>query len=373
MSTESKVHSRNTILAKQVNALPSTTPFKAPEAIEEELGRSFLLRLGANESNWGSSPLALRAAKDIAQKLFKYGDPESLELRTLISKKLYYSIDSILIGEGIDGLLALIIRAFIDPDDYVITTLGSYPTFNFHANGFGARLIEIPYAGDQVDLEGLLSHAIQYGAKLIYLANPDNPSGTAFDRDAIQSFIAKIPPSCVLILDEAYADFIPSHQLAQIDITAAPVIRLRTFSKAHGLAGIRVGYALAHPDYVTAFHKIRQHFGVNLAGQVLCAASLQDPDYIAQVAKEVSDGRTEYYRLAESLGLRAIPSSTNFVTIDVGSVEKSIWWVQRLAEEGVFIRRPGRGVLSQCIRITVGTKPERQLLAEIMRKIHAEH
>jgi len=266
----------------------------------------------------------------------------------------------------------LVIRAFINPNDHVITTHGSYPTFNFHANGFGARLIEIPYADDQIDLDGLLSAAIQCQAKLIYLANPDNPSGTAYDRHTIESFVAKIPEGCLLILDEAYADFMPNTQLAEIDVYTSRVIRLRTFSKAHGLAGARVGYALAHPDYIAAFHKIRQHFGVNLAGQVLCAASLRDAAYIEQVTKEVAEGRAEYYQLAESLGLRAIPSSTNFVTIDVGSIEKSIWWVKRLAEEGVFIRRPGTGALSQCIRITVGTRPERALLAEIMRKIHAE-
>lgn len=356
--------------SRLVAALPDSAPFIAPEALQRATGRPFRLRLGANESPWGCSPVALEAGRDLARCMNLYCDPESYELRRLLGVRFGCGAEDIVIGEGIDGLLGLAVRAFTNPGDSVVTTDGSYATFAYHARGYDAHLQAVPYRDCRPDLEALLAAARSSSARLIYLANPDNPSGTWFGCEAIEDFARRIPPGCLLLLDEAYGDFLPEGELARLDWRQLPVMRLRTFSKAYGLAGLRVGYGFAHPHIVADFNKVRLHFGISLASQLVCAAALHDSAFVAGVVSEVSAGREDYYRLAASLGMAALPSATNFVTIDAGSAQRSLRWVERLAQEDVFIRRPGHGQLSGHIRISIGTKAERTLLADIMTHLH---
>jgi histidinol-phosphate aminotransferase len=352
-----------------VAELPATVPFVAPEALERASGRRFVLRLGANESNFGPSPKARAAMRAAAETISNYGDPESYELRTVLARQHGVTMANIVIGSGIDDLLELVVRAFLDRGETAVTSLGAYPTFNYHVAGFGGRLERIPYRDDRNDLEGLAAAARRTDARLVYLANPDNPTGSWHTARDLASFVDALPEGALLLLDEAYIEFAPGEALLPIDAGDPRLIRLRTFSKAHGMAGARIGYALATTETISEFDKIRLHFGINSLAQAGALASLQDGDNLASVVAAVAAGRRDYEALARELGLVPLPSATNFVTIDVGGPDRAKALVAALAARDVFIRMPGAPPLDRCVRVTVGTPNERMRFAETLRAV----
>lgn len=351
-----------------LRSLPATTPFVGPEAIERQRGRTFEARIGANESAFGISPKAAAAMREAVERISWYGDPESYDLRQALAAKHGVAMEEICVGGGIDELLGLVVRMTVTPDTPVVTSLGAYPTFNYHVAGFGGRLVKVPYVEDREDPESLLAAVKAEGAPLVYLANPDNPMGTWHQAAAISDFIAALPQNSLLVLDEAYIEFAPDGLAPAIDTGDPRVIRMRTFSKAHGMAGARIGYAIAHRELITGLNKIRNHFGLNRIAQAGALASLGDADFLAQVAAEVEAGRQDYYALTRRLGLSAIPSATNFVAIDVGSGERARAILQALQDENVFIRMPGVAPLDRCIRVSVGRPEERALFAAAFEK-----
>jgi histidinol-phosphate aminotransferase len=278
-------------------------------------------------------------------------------------------LENIVIGCGIDDLLELIVRTYLEPGQTAVTSLGGYPTFAYHVAGYGGKLERVPYNDDRNDLAGLAEAANRSQARIVYLANPDNPSGSWVTAEEIGAFVDALPQDCLLLLDEAYSDFAPENALPPVDVSDPRVIRARTFSKAHGMAGARIGYALATDEIIAAFDKIRLHFGVNRVAQAGALASLQDTAHLESVVASVAEGRDEYAALARELGFTPLPSATNFVTMDVGGVERARALVAALAERGVFIRMPGAPPLDRCVRVTVGTPKERAEFAEILRAV----
>lgn len=355
--------SANLPLSPTVSSIPASTPFVGPETIERDLGAPFNARLGANESAFGVSPKAAHAMRDAIPKLAWYGDPENYDLRAALAEVHHVSMDEICVGSGIDDLLGLIVRMVVSSGTPVVTSLGAYPTFNYHVTGFGGELITIPYKNDQEDIEALIPKAIASDAPLIYFANPDNPMGTWHGATAVQELIDSIPDGKLLVLDEAYVEFATEATAPPIDPGNPRVVRMRTFSKAHGMAGARVGYMIAHRGIIDTINKIRLHFSVNRLAQVGALASLEDKQHVANVVAEVARGRQEYYDLATRHQLPYVPSATNFVAIDVGSSERARAILQDLANQGVFIRMPGAPGLDRCIRVTVGTAEQRKLFA----------
>ncbi len=352
--------------AKIVSSVPAMTPFVGPETIERRLGAPFRLRLGANESAFGISPKAKAAMAAELERVSWYCDPEHFDLRERLAAQLGVGIGNLVMGEGIDGLLGLVVRAFMDPGETIVTSAGAYPTFNYHVIGYGGRLEFVPYRVDcHNDLEALVEAARHTEAKLLYLANPDNPSGTFLPRAEVEAALDRLPESCLFVLDEAYAEFAPPEALPPIDAEDARLIRLRTFSKAHGMAGLRLGYAVAAADAIATFQKIRLHFGVGRLSQIAALASLDDPDFAAGVVREVAEGRRDYEDLARAHNLAFIPSLTNFVAIDLESAENSIRMVDLLEERGVFVRRPGVAPLDRFVRVTVGRPEERAQFADV--------
>ena len=352
--------------------LPATVPFVAPEAIERRSGRPLQLRLGANESAFGASPKAQKAMRSAISRSANYGDPESYELRAALARHHGIAIDQIVVASGIDDLLGLVVRAFLDRNEIAVTSRGAYPTFNFHVSGYGGKLELVPYRHDRNDLEGLAHAAEVTGARVVYLANPDNPSGSWQTAGDLTAFQESLPAGCLLLLDEAYADFAPADSIPPIDPEDPGVIRLRTFSKAHGMAGLRIGYAIASAGTIRAFDKIRLHFGVNGIAQAGALASLADRPYLESVIAAVAAGRQDYIQLARELGMTPLPSVTNFVTFDVGGAERARALMAALAEQDVFIRMPGAPPLDRCVRVTVGTPPERAKFAEVLRRVWPE-
>jgi histidinol-phosphate aminotransferase len=359
----------NLPVTRLVAEIPATTPFVGPEALERRYGRPFAVRLGANESSFGPSPRALEAMREAAARVSYYGDPENYDLRTALAAHHGVGIEHIIVGSGADDLLGLTVRAFLDRGEIAVMSLGGYPTFAYHVTGYGGVLERIPYRDDRNDLDALADTARHVGARMVYLANPDNPSGTWHTATDVLAFRERLPDDCLLLLDEAYADFAPPDALPPLDTDDPRMLRVRTFSKAHGMAGARIGYAIASAETIRTFDKIRLHFGVNSIAQAGALASLGDPEFVRSVVVAVAEGRRDYEALAHELDLPSLPSATNFVCIDVGGVERAQALVAALAERGVFIRMPGAPPLNRCIRVTVGTPTERTAFATIFRNL----
>lgn len=355
-----------------IEAIPVTVPFVGPEQLMRETGRDELVRLGANESAFGPSPKAVAAMTAELPLLSWYGDPESLDLRDALAAKHRCSPDQITVGSGIDDVMGLAVRAFVAPGAAALTTRGTYPTFNYHVIGYGGRLLYAPYRDDGTpDLDEMLEIARRERPAIVYLANPDNPSGTFVKRDAMARFFQQLPHDSLFLLDEAYADFVDETDLLPPAFEDR-IVRMRTFSKAYGMAGARIGYGLASNRNVAVFQKIRLHYGINRNAQVGALASLQDEAFRDHVVRETALARDEYYALARELGLGYIESCTNFVCIDLGSTERASTVMNELLRRGVWIRKPGAAPLDRYVRVSAGTAEMRRSFAGAFRAVLAE-
>ncbi|MGJ3258925.1 MAG: pyridoxal phosphate-dependent aminotransferase [Rhodospirillales bacterium] len=350
-------------------SLPESVPFVGPETHERERGAPFKARIGANESVFGASPHAIDAMCATAAEAWKYCDAENYELKQALALHHGVAPENIVIGEGIDGLLGLVVRLFVERGDAVITSAGAYPTFNYHVSGFGGDLKMVPYKDDHEDPEGLHAAAGEHDAKLVYIANPDNPMGTAHDAAVIQRMIERTPENSVLCLDEAYLEFAEADVAPALDTSVPNVIRFRTFSKAYGMAGARIGYAIGSPEVIRAFDKVRNHFGVNKIAQAGALAALQDQAFLKDVQGKVAAARRRIGDIAADNGLSVLPSQTNFVAIDCGrDGDFARRVLALLVERGIFVRMPGVAPLDRCIRVSAGTEKDLAALAEELPK-----
>jgi histidinol-phosphate aminotransferase len=350
-----------------VQGLPATVPFVGPEALERRRGRPFRARIGANESVFGPSPLAVEAMARAAVESWMYGDPEVHELREALAAHHGVAPGNVVVGEGIDGIFGYTVRLFVEPGASVATSLGAYPTFNFHVHGYGGRLVTVPYRDDREDPQALVELAAREGARLLFFANPDNPMGTWSDAAVAARLVDDLPDGCLLCLDEAYSDFAPAGVIPPLDVSNPQVLRFRTFSKAHGMAGVRVGYAIGEESVIAAFERIRNHFGVGRIAQAGALAALADTAHIAEVVQKVGGARERIAAIAQASGLVSLPSATNFVAVDCGGDgEFARRVLEELAARDVFVRMPGVAPLDRCIRISAGLPADLDVLEEAL-------
>ena len=359
-------------LTRIVQGLPPTVPFVGPETLVRHSGVPIEARLGANESVFGPSPLAIAAMQEAAGDAWMYGDPEAYELRTALAEANGVERENIVVGVGIDGLFGTAVRLFVEPGTPVVSSLGAYPTFAFHVAASGGVLHTVPYRDDYEDLEALAEKASAVDARLVYLANPDNPMGTCWDAAAVLALRDALPADAVLFLDEAYYEFAAISAIPAIDVTDTRMLRFRTFSKAHGLAGARVGYVIGHAEMIAAFDRVRDHFGVGRVAQAAALASLGDEEHVAGVVRSVAAARVEIAGIAEACGLSTIDSSANFVAVDCGrDGDYARRVLAELAALGVFVRMPGVAPLDRCIRISAGTPEQLAVVAQALpRALH---
>lgn len=350
-----------------VESLPATVPFVGPETQERARGRPFRARIGANESVFGPSPKAIAAMQEAAGDVWQYGDPENHDLKQALARHHGVSADNIVVGEGVDSLLGYLNRMLVSDGTPVVTSLGAYPTFNFHVAGFGGRLCTVPYRDDREDPEALLDLARRERAPLVYFANPDNPMGSWHSPEVVQELIDGLPEDCVLCLDEAYLELARTPVGPPLDVSRPNVVRLRTFSKAYGMAGARVGYGLAEASLARAFNKVRNHFAVNRIAQAGALAALQDQAYLSEVKSLVARSCERISSIARTNGLEPLPSATNFVTIDCGrDGDHAKRVLEAMVERDVFVRMPFVAPQNRCIRISAGTAADLDLLEEVL-------
>jgi histidinol-phosphate aminotransferase len=358
---------RSPIITDIVERIPYSAPFVGPEAQERTTGVAFRARLGANECIFGPSPKAIDAMRAAAAENWKYSDPENFDLRSAIAAFHSVGIDNVVVGEGIDGLLGLAVRIAADPGTVVVTSDGAYPTFNFHVATQGAELCKVAFRGDHEDLDALLESAIRNKARILYVSNPNNPMGTWWSATDIERLIEQLPDGLLLCLDEAYCDTAPADAIPRIAVDNRQVLRFRTFSKAYGLAGARIGYALGESRLIQAFEKVRNHYGINRVGQIGALAALDDQAYLLETVARIARARHEIARIALMHGLVPIPSAANFVAIDCGrDAAFATRVLQNLLAAGVFARKPAVAPLDRCIRVSTGPDADLAVFAEVL-------
>ena len=339
-------------LAPLPASLPDAVPFVGPETLERQRGAPFRARLGANENGFGPSPLAVEAMRKAAAEVWKYGDPTNHDLKAALSAHCGCEPENIVVGEGIDGLLGLAVRLMVAPGARVVTSAGGYPTFDFHVTGFGGELVRVPYRDDRQDAAALVAKAAESRIDL---------------RKVIEAAVAALPDDILLILDEAYAEFAPA--LPRIDPADPRVLRMRTFSKAYGMAGARIGYAIGAPQVIRAFDRVRNHFGVNSLAQAGALAALGDTAHLARTVARVAEARERIAAIARDNGLAALPSATNFVAIDCGGDDSFARAVlAALGAQGIFARMPWVAPQNRCIRVSCGPRAELDAFAEALPK-----
>lgn len=351
-------------------SLPATVPFTGPETLERRSGRPFSARLGANENGFGPSPRAIDAMVKASAEIWKYGDPDNHDLRLALAAHHGVAPENIMLGEGIDGLLGLLVRLTVAPGEVVVTSEGAYPTFNYHVAGFGGVLSKVPYQGDHEDPDALIARAAETGARLIYFANPDNPMGTWHPGARVEAMVKAVPAGSLLVLDEAYAEFAPEEAIPQVDAEDDRVIRFRTFSKAYAMAGARVGYAIGPARLIAGFDRIRNHFGMNRSAQIGALAALRDQEWLRLTVAKVHEAREQIDAIARSNGLTTLPSATNFVAIDCGQDGDFARKVLAgLTEQGIFARMPAVAPMDRCIRVSCGPTEELQRFGAALRAV----
>ena len=324
-------------------SLPATVPFVGPEAMERAAGRPFAARLGANESVFGPSPAALAAMEAAARGAWMYGDPEAFELRAALAARHGVPMAAVVVGAGIDGLLGLLVRLLVSPGDAVVTSEGAYPTFAYHAAGYGARLLRVPYAGDREDVGALVARGAEAGAKLIYLANPDNPMGTVHGAEAVRRAVEAVPEGALLVLDEAYADCAPEGDGAAVRRSRAPGDPDADLLQGAWAGGAEGGLRGRPPGpdrgVRTGAQPLRRR--ARGAGGGAGGAWRRGAPGGGGRAHRRSAGRDRAHRAGRA-GLRPLPSAANFVAIDCGgdgALARAV--LAGLAARGVFARMPG--------------------------------
>ncbi len=351
-------------LTALINALPATVPFVGPEQQERARGRLFKARIGANENGFGPSPRAISAMRAAAAESWKYADPTSYDLIDAIARLHGVNPANVVIGEGIDGLLGLTVHMAVEPGGAVVTSDGAYPTFNFHVASHGGTLFKVPYRADREDISALLDTARQVKAAILYLSNPDNPTGSWWPATDVEALVAKLPPATLLCLDEAYIDTLEPAEHPKIDVDHPQVLRYRTLSKAYGLAGARIGYALGPKRLIAGFEKVRNHYGINRVGQIGALAAIQDQAYLVEVTAKIAAARDKIADIARAHGLTPLPSRAGFVAIDCGRdgpYAKAI--LDGLLERDIFVRKPSVIPLDRTIRVSTGPATALDLFA----------
>ena len=356
-----------------VDRLPATVPFVGPESIARTSGVALRARIGANENPFGPSPAALAAMRDAAAESWHYGDPENHDLREAIAAHHGIPATAVMPGEGVDAILGMAVRLYAAPGSTVVSSLGGYPTFHYHVSGYGAVLHTVPFRGVHEDIDGLAEAARSTSAAMVYLANPDNPMGSWWDAAAIARFTEAVPEDTMIVLDEAYGEFAPAGTLPPFDLERRNLLRMRTFSKAYGMAGARVGYVVGHPDSMQPFDRIRNHFGISNMAQAGAIAALLDQQHLERTVVAVQESLEETAAIVRRHGFTPLPTATNFLAVDCGrdaAYARAI--LEGLAARGVFIRKPAAPGLDHHVRISAGTAEDRQVLASALEEVVAE-
>ena len=353
----------------QLRELVSYEPGKPIEDVAREIGLKpeQIIKLASNENPLGPSPRALEAMHKAVERANFYPDGGGYYLREAIAKKFGFARENIIIGCGSNEVIEFAGHAFLQPGDEVVTADHAFAVYKLMAQLFGARTIEVPEINYGHDLEAM-ARAITPRTKEIFIANPNNPTGTLVGQEEIDRFMEQVPPHVVVVFDEAYYEFLqsPPDTLKFVREGRQNVIILRTFSKIQGLANLRIGYGIAAPELIEVLQKTRQPFNVNGIAQEAALAGLADEEHQQKTRELTWQGRDYLQREFAALGLEYIPSHANFVLVKVGN---GTWLFKQLLKAGIIIRDMTSYKLPEWVRVSVGTMPQNERFIEELKKL----
>ncbi len=342
--------------AKHINLIPPYSPGLSKDEIARKYGIGKPVKLASNENPLGPSPMAVKAMKKFIENTNLYPDPMATELKTAASEFFGFPAENIITGNGSDEIIDFICRAYLNPGDRVVIPACTFSYYRIASLACGASVVETPMDGMRIDTGAMLSE-IMGGVKIAFLANPNNPTGTYTGRDELANLCSKMPPETILVLDEAYAAFARADDfLSGLEIIneRPNVIVINTLSKSLGLAGIRVGFAIAGKEIIDTLYKVKPPFNMNLLAIKAGAAALRDKDFLRLTLDTTWKGLDYLCSSFERLGLDYISSHTNFVLVRLGPDARSVY--EELLKRGLITRFMSG--LAEYIRISVGLDDE---------------
>ena len=341
-----------------INAIQAYQPGKPIEELERELGISNIIKLASNENPLGPSPAVLSAIAEASKDVSLYPDGSGFTLKSALAQKHKLNINQVTLGNGSNDVLELLARSFVSSSDEVIFSQFAFAVYALLIQAIGAIPVISPARDYGHDLDAM-KRLITNKTKLIFIANPNNPTGTALAPEKIKDFIESIPSKVIVVLDEAYVEY-TTQTVNTIDWldTHPNLVITRTFSKAYGLAGLRVGYSLSHIDVADIINRIRQPFNVNSFALAAATVALMDNDYIVKT-KELNDAGMQQFKMGlRSLGIGFIPSKGNFICVNVATDAGRVF--DALLQQGVITRPIGSYSLPQHLRISIGQTSENE-------------
>ncbi len=353
-----------------IRAIAPYQPGKPISELEREPGISGIVKLASNENPLGCSPLATAAMHEAIKTIALYPDGNGFELRDALSKRFGVAHERILLGNGSNDMLELAARAFLTVGDKAVYAQHAFAVYPLAIQEVGATGVCVPAKNFGHDLHAMLKAAIEHKAKLVFIANPNNPTGTLLGAEELLGFLRALPKNILVVLDEAYNEYMPpelrSDTVRWLD-EFPNLILSRTFSKAYGLAGVRVGYAFAHPQVADMMHRVRQPFNVNSIAQAAAVAALHDEAFVRQTYEVNRRGMEQITTGLRKLGLEFIPSYGNFVAFKIGDGMKMY---RRLLELGVIVRPVANYEMPEYLRVSIGTERENdKFLAALQQAI----
>ena len=345
-------------------------PYEAGRPIEEikrQMGLKEIIKLASNENPLGPSPKAVEAIKKNLSKVNRYPDSNGYYLKKKLSRYLNLKPANIVLGNGSDELIDIIIKTFTENDENIITADTTFLEYEIISQVNGRRVITVPLRYFKYDLEAI-KKKIDRNTKLIFISNPNNPTGTYVTKYEFEDFMRDLPAGILVVLDEAYGTFIDVDDFPNglNYINNKNVIVLKTFSKAYGLAGLRVGYAIASEEFSAFMEKARQPFNVNCLAQAAATAALDDKEFLRKTRKTILAGKDYLYDCLSRLGIAYVPTVANFILIDTGKDGVGVF--KDMLKLGVIVRDMQQYGLKNFIRVTIGTKKENERFIKVFRK-----
>lgn len=357
------------IAVSSIANLQPYVPGKPIAELQRQYGVKDIVKLASNESPLGPSKSVLAAIALAAGDITRYPDGNGFELKQALAGKFDVEPSQITLGNGSNDVLEVIARCFAQPGDEVVFSQHGFAVYPIVTQAIGATAVEVPAAQYGHDLVAMLA-AISAKTKLVFIANPNNPTGTYVPPEAVKQFLAGVPEDVIVVLDEAYLEYSePTVDSLTWLADFANLIICRTFSKAYGLAGLRVGFAVSHPDIANLLNRLRQPFNVNSLALAAAVAALGDDDYLLQAKTLNEAGMQQFITGLTEMGLSFIPSKGNFICVDVGRPAADVY--EALLREGVIVRPVAGYGLPHHLRISIGLEAENARCLEALQSVLA--
>jgi histidinol-phosphate aminotransferase len=348
------------------------TPYVAGKSIEEvqkEYGDKAWVKLASNENLLGPSPKAVEAIRDEVSNIHLYPEGPATILRQALAEKFALTEERVVVSNGADNLILMIANAFLNEGDEVVMAHPTFPVYTNVTQIMGGKPVRVKLKDFTHNLDGMLKK-VNRKTKLVFVCNPNNPTGTTVTQESFNRFISELPDRVIVILDEAYGDFVEDpfypNGLDYIN-DRKPMIVLRTFSKVYGLAGLRIGYALGKEDLITCLYQVRDPFPVHRLAQVAAVAALGDQDHVLKSIQLVYEGKRYLSKELDKLGLLYVPSQANFIFIDFERDSEAVF--KALLHEGIIIRPGKTWAYPTCARVTIGRMEDNERFIQALKKV----